>query len=192
MEKNIKKYISNIKNIHLLLGDINKDILKLNKKLELLTDVNNVRLDEKAELFKNIIKNKVQIGGDGVSENLKMNDELDLKIKNLQEKVANIRKKTADLQEITGKNIQKTIDNMKSISQLTESVDSIMGNPTDTEKMVNDIKKLSYNEIVDVAENITTKGSNLITKDNVLELGLKSNQRVIDGADENWELNAND
>ena len=52
MEKNIKKYISNVKNVNILLENINKDIESLNKKLELLKDVNNVRLDEKVNYLK--------------------------------------------------------------------------------------------------------------------------------------------
>lgn len=153
MEKNIKKYISNVKNVHILLENINKDIESLNKKLELLKDVNNVRLDEKADLLENIIKNKVQIGGSGVSENLKMNDELDEKIKNLQDKVKKIREKTSTLQAITKENLQKTKDNINNLVQLTESVDSIMGDPGVTERISQNIKNLTSDDYLAFSQN---------------------------------------
>ena len=150
MEKNIKKYISNVKNIHLLLENINKDILRLNNKLELLKEVNNVRLDEKHTLLENIINKKVQIGGAGVSNNLEMNDELDLKIKNLQEKVDAIVKKTRTLQDITQANIEKTQSNITNLSQLNDSVNSIIGDPGVTETLNDNINKLTsddYNKL---------------------------------------------
>ena len=146
MEKNIKKYISNVKNIHLLLENINKDILTLNNKLELLKEVNNVRLDEKHELIKNIINKKVQTGGSGVSNNLEMNDELDLKIKNLQDKVDAIVKKTRTLQEITHANIKKTQTNIANLSQLNNSVNSIIGDPDVTANLKENISKLNHED----------------------------------------------
>ena len=161
MEKNIKKYISNVKNIHFLLDNINKDIESLNKKLELLKQVNNVRLNEKTKLVENILKNKVQIGGSGVSENLKMNNELDIKIKNLQEKVNKIREKTTTLQEITKENLQKTKNNINNLVQLTESVESIMGDPEVT-KIINDkISKFSQEDYSNIIKNKS--------KDNLIE-----------------------
>lgn len=146
MEKNIKKYISNVKNIHLLLENINKDILTLNNKLELLKEVNNVRLDEKHILIKNIINKKVQTGGSGVSNNLEMNDELDLKIKNLQDKVDAIVKKTRTLQEITQANIEKTQANLANLNQLNNSVNSIVGDPDVTINLNENISKLKQED----------------------------------------------
>ena len=157
MEKNIKKYISNVKNVNILLENINKDIELLNKKLDLLKEVNNLRLDNKTELLENILKNKVQIGGSGVSENLKMNDELDIKIKNLQDKVNEIRKKTSTLQAITKENLQKTKDNINNLVQLTESVDSIMGDPVVTERISQNIKKFTSDDYIAFSQNIPKK-----------------------------------
>jgi Zn-dependent oligopeptidase len=143
MEKNIKNYIFNVKNSHLLLGNINKDILLLNKKLELLKDVNNVRLDEKYTLLDNIINNKVQIGGSGVSENLQMNDDLDLKIQSLQDKVDAIRKKASKLHEITKLNISKTESNIQNIISLNDTIDGIIGDPQVTEQITENANKLT-------------------------------------------------
>ena len=139
----MKKYISNV---NILFENINKDFESLTKKLELLTDVNNVRLDEKNELFKNIIKNKVQIGGSGVSENLQMNRDIEQKIIQLHDKVNNIKAKAILLQDLTKQNFEKTTTNKELLAKLTDTVDSVLGNPEVTER----INSLDPEELLDL------------------------------------------
>ena len=81
-----------------------------------------------------------------------MNDELDSKIKKLQEKVNHIREKTLTLQQITKENLQKTSDNMRNIIQLTESVDSIMGDPNVTEIITENIKNINPKQYLNFVE----------------------------------------
>ena len=90
-----------------------------------------------------------------------MNNELDIKIKNLQEKVNKIREKTTTLQEITKENLQKTKNNINNLVQLTESVESIMGDPEVT-KIINDkISKFSQEDYSNIIKNKS--------KDNLIE-----------------------
>lgn len=137
MEKNLKNYISTLKNNLFITQELNNKVGYINKQLQLLLESNKLRYEEKN-----------QFGG-SLKENDKLNDELDFKIKNLTEKVERIKQKALKIQEKTNSNLEKTIKSISSFNKLNQEVDNMLG---DDKKMEEVISQIDINKIFNLSK----------------------------------------
>ena len=144
MEKNLKNYISTLKNNLFITQELNNKVGYINKQLQLLLESNKLRYEE-----------KIQFGG-SLKETDELNDELDSKIKNLTEKVERIKQKALKIQEKTNSNLEKTIKSISSFNKLNQEVDNMLG---DDKKMEEVISQIDINKIFNLSK---TSESNLL------------------------------
>ena len=144
MEKNLKNYISTLKNNLFITQELNNKVGYINKQLQLLLESNKLRYEEKN-----------QFGG-SLKETDELNEELDSKIKNLTEKVERIKQKALKIQEKTNSNLEKTIKSISSFNKLNQEVDNMLG---DDKKMEEVISQIDINKIFNLSK---TSESNLL------------------------------
>ena len=145
MKKNLKKnYISALKNNLLITQNLNNQVGTINKQLKLLIESNELRYEE-----------IIQYGG-SLKQNEELNDDLDLKISSLSEKVKRLKQKAIEIQEKTNKNLEKTIKSISSFNKLNKEVDDMLG---DDDKMQEVVSQIDINKILNFTK---TSNSNLL------------------------------